>query len=84
MSNMVNILLRHGANIEQRSPGGGAPLMEACLFHREGSAGMIATVEVLLRYGADIHATTDKGVTALNLARECSTPRIVALLETHQ
>ncbi len=59
---LVNILLRYGANVETREQNGHTPLHRATLKNNHH------IVAALLKKGANINATTSTGHTALHLA----------------
>lgn len=62
----IELLIRHGADVNTRSSRGEPPLHWAV---RKGDAKM---VELLLRRGADVNARDDKGLTPLDVAeRHC-------------
>jgi ankyrin repeat protein len=50
------------------------------ILHQEALAGSTATVKVLLAAGADSNATTDHGMTPLQLAESLGWEKVAALL----
>lgn len=58
----MNLLLDHGADIEQTCPGHLTALLAACLY------GFLESVRTLIERGADIGARTPDGLTGLLLA----------------
>jgi ankyrin repeat protein len=70
----VELLIRHGANIELRTEAGFTPLMLATRLGNEG------IVKLLLDSGCDIDAKDKDEKTALHLAIESGRGNIVALL----
>ncbi len=51
-------------------------------LHQEALAGSVPTVKVLLEAGADVHAKTDHGMTALQLAKSLGWENVVALMDS--
>ena len=70
---VVKLLLRHGAEINLQSNGGGTALMFAALHGHE------RVVDLLLRHGAEINLQDSDGCTAL-MRRHGRPPRRRALL----
>ena len=62
-SEIAELLLKHGANVEGGSPDGKTPLMMAAMFNRQ------AILELLLANGARIDAVDSRGMTAVSLAK---------------
>jgi uncharacterized protein YegJ (DUF2314 family) len=50
------------------------------MLHREAIAGNAALVEVLMQFGADIHAKTNDGKTALDFAKAMNWEHLITLL----
>jgi hypothetical protein len=72
---MVTVLARHGANVNARERADGStPLIKAV------GDGDIERVRVLLAAGADVHAATKHGLTALSFADDIPRVEIAALL----
>lgn len=71
---MIELLLRHGAQIDAHSPNGTTPLMMAAQY------GTPATVTELIRAGADVNARNQLGLTALNFARRGERPDAVKII----
>lgn len=72
---MVELLLRHGANVNAKQQAGVTPL------HSAAHNGQTHLAKLLIRNGADVQAKTDEGKTPLDMAREMSFSETVALLE---
>lgn len=60
---ILELMLQHNANVNEKTRDGITPLMEAC-FQRNTDF-----VEILLEHGADIDSEDKNGSTALNYAR---------------
>jgi ankyrin repeat protein len=60
---VLDLLLKQGANIEGRSPNGTTPLMMAARYGPEGN------VDRLLAAKAEIRASNEQGLTAVDFAR---------------
>jgi len=69
-SSIVNILLDHGAKIDQRTIGNWTPLMIAA--HEKN----LLTIELLLSKGANVNETNDNGETALDIVYNYSDPNV--------
>lgn len=76
---VIDWLLRHGAEIERRVHNHWTPLLAAV------SGGLVGTVAVLLDHGADINASTliDYDDTALMIAARNGNETIVTMLLNH-
>jgi ankyrin repeat protein len=72
---MVEALLKAGADVDAKARDGSTALMKATLW------GHSEIVEMLLRYGADTNVSDTDGWTPLKLAKELDHRQIVALLE---
>jgi hypothetical protein len=71
---LVEFLLDHGANIEDRADEGESPLMKAALYgHR-------AIVRLLIERGAKVRFRTDKGFSAIEYAEMGKDPEIQELI----
>lgn len=71
---IVQLLLKHGADIEARSDGGWTPLHNAC------DKGSVVIVRLLLQAGARINAQLLNGVTPLHLAAQAGHREVVECL----
>lgn len=71
---IVQLLLKHGADIEARSDGGWTPLHNAC------DKGAVEIVRLLLQAGAKINAQLLNGVTPLHLAAQAGHREVVECL----
>lgn len=71
---VVQLLIRDGADVNHRAGGGVAPL------HLAASRGSKELVKVLLAAGADPATTTDDGKTAADIASERGHPELAELL----
>ena len=71
----IQELVQYGGNVNTASVKGGTPLMFATRNNH------VSVVEYLLSVGADQHRKTEKGRTALDIARSFSHSEIVAALE---
>ena len=71
-------LLRFGANIEHRNPGGWTPLLLAVFFRRHEA------LELLLERGANINAVLDVGVGSLQIAIWRKDTQMFSLLLAHK
>eukprot|EP00998_Keelungia_sp_KM082_P009330 NODE_54_length_3010_cov_101.106139_g42_i1.p1 GENE.NODE_54_length_3010_cov_101.106139_g42_i1~~NODE_54_length_3010_cov_101.106139_g42_i1.p1 ORF type:complete len:972 (+),score=336.88 NODE_54_length_3010_cov_101.106139_g42_i1:80-2995(+) len=72
---MASALLRHGANPNLGNAVGATPLHWAC---KNSNVGL---VQELLNNGADPSITNDRSTTAIQVARQCGSTPVVALLE---
>jgi ankyrin repeat protein len=83
---MVLFLIERGADINQRNNEGFTPfLWSLCanVWERDVPK-YLATLEVLVKSGADVNAITNNGETALDIARKWnSRPPFIKFLETH-
>jgi ankyrin repeat protein len=77
-SEVVELLLEKGAQIDSRDDAGKTPLMQAAGHQFPGSE---ATVALLLKKGANPELKDQAGNTALSEARRRGSAGIVALLE---
>ena len=74
-SQIIQILLQHGAEIDAQTSGGDTALMKACLFaHR-------TAVEVLLQHNANASLSNNEGQMALHYADMAQCPEIRDLLK---
>lgn len=71
---IVKLLLDHYAYIDTESPNQTTPLMMAAMY------GNAATVSVLLLAGADAHLRNQKGLSALDFAKEAGREEIYKLI----
>lgn len=77
-TDVAEVLLYYGAELEHESEGGRTPLMKAC------RAGHICTVKFLIQKGADVNRqTTNNDHTPLSLACAGGHQQVVELLLTH-
>ena len=74
---IVQLLLDHAAYIDAQSPNQTTPLMMAAMY------GNTPTVTALLDAGADASLKNQKGMTALDFAREAGRQGAAELLERH-
>jgi hypothetical protein len=74
---IVQMLLEHSAYIDAQSPNQSTPLMMAAMY------GNTRTLSVLLEAGADASVKNQKGMTALDFAREADRQGAVALIQRH-
>jgi ankyrin repeat protein len=74
---IVQLLLEHSAYIDAQSPNQSTPLMMAAMY------GNTRTLSVLLQAGADASLKNQKGMTALDFAREADSQGAVALIQRH-
>ena len=74
---IVQLLLEHAAYIDAQSPNQSTPLMMAAMY------GNTRTLSVLLEAGADASVKNQKGMTALDFAREADRQGAVALIQRH-
>jgi uncharacterized protein YegJ (DUF2314 family) len=51
-------------------------------LHQQALAGSLATVKILVEFGADVNAVTDHGMTPLQLAQSLGWDKVVALLKS--
>lgn len=71
----VNLLVRHGADLNLRNKAGGTPLMSCVFFSR------VTAVEALLDLGARIHDRGNNGWDALAVAKAYRRYEMVEILE---
>ncbi|KAF7595629.1 hypothetical protein BBP40_005377 [Aspergillus hancockii] len=71
---IVQLLLRHGADIDSRSDGGWTPLHNAC------EKGAVDLVRIILHAGAKINSQLLNGVTPLHLAAQAGHTEVVECL----
>ena len=71
---LIDLIIKRGANINHRSLGGGTPLQKAC------GAGYIDAVKTLIKNGADVNLIDDENVTCLHVAAYAGHKEIVELL----
>lgn len=77
-TDVAEVLLYYGAELEHLSEGGRTPLMKAC------RAGHICTVKFLIQKGADVNRqTTNNDHTPLSLASAGGHQQVVELLLSH-
>jgi len=74
---IVQLLLEHSAYIDAQSPNQSTPLMMAAMY------GNTRTLSMLLEAGADAGVKNQKGMTALDFAREADRQGAVALIQRH-
>lgn len=72
---IIEVLLHHGAVIDEKNESGLTALMWACLV------GQARLAEVLLKNGADVNLQSNDGHTALSIATEQQYPEIADLLK---
>lgn len=77
-SKLIELLVSHGANIEQRDSKGWTPLIMATQH------GHLASVQALVKLGADLYSMTDGGLTALDMANHLKHDQIVKYLAEEQ
>ncbi|MEM6787422.1 MAG: ankyrin repeat domain-containing protein [Myxococcota bacterium] len=70
-------LIRLGANLEARDTYGYTPL------HRMASNNLAIGAKALLDAGADVHATTDRGETALSIALASRATAVIDVIRAH-
>ncbi len=75
----VKLLLEHGANTNMKSRVNGFTSLLAAV-HNEN----VGSAELLLKYGANVNATTNDGVCALAIAASRLNPDMVKLLLEHK
>ena len=75
---LINLLVEYGATIDRCDSKGWCPLIMATQH------GHLGSVEALIRSGADIKATTNNGLTALDIARHLKHETIVQFLLNEQ
>ncbi|MEO3713406.1 ankyrin repeat domain-containing protein [Roseateles flavus] len=68
-------LVTQGAELDARSPNGSTPLMMAAGY------GSPDSVDILLQAGADARLVNDKGLSALDFARQSGRPELVRRLQ---
>ena len=81
MSNVVRLLLKHGADVNARTDkdkGHSTPL------HIAAENGRLEVVHVLLQHGANVGAKDGSGRTALQIASDTGHDEIVKLLSEHR
>ncbi|HLO96431.1 MAG TPA: ankyrin repeat domain-containing protein [Burkholderiaceae bacterium] len=71
-------LISQGAELDARSPNGSTPLMLAAGY------GSPDSVEILLQAGADARLVNDKGLSALDFARQSGRPELVRRIQAAQ
>lgn len=71
---IVDLLIRFGADINATNPAGDTPL------HLAAAAGNVSAVEVLLKYRPDVDARNDAGMTAMRLAEQRGHERVAAVI----
>ncbi len=76
-SELLKLLLDHGAEVDLQDSDGSSALMVA------SGARNIEVVKLLLEHNAQVHLADKNGVTALALASASESPEIVRLLITH-
>lgn len=76
---VVDALLRAGADVDAPNRSGGTPLMTAIAFNHEDTI----IVKRMLEAGADVNAQDKRGMTALMVAARYSRKEAVALLLAH-
>lgn len=74
-TDIMNMLLDKGAQLDARSPNGTTPLMMAARY------GSTKAVELLLQKGADPKLTNEQKLTALDFARLGQRPDAIKILE---
>ena len=75
---VVELLLKHGANVNERQSGNWTAL------HSAAQHGDVAIVMELLGHGADRSALNAEGKNAARIARETGHDELAAMLETHR
>ena len=76
-SQIVEVLIRNGADVNVKITGGFTPL------HHAAQQGNIDTVALLLKHGASVDSETDFGDTALLVAAQAKEQQVVELLSQH-
>jgi ankyrin repeat protein len=79
-TDLVALLLKHGANVNAHDLQGMTPLMYAAAALDQGEL-TTAAVKALLTAKADVGARTTSGQTALDFAVKYNKPNVVALLK---
>jgi ankyrin repeat protein len=74
---IAEMLLRNGYDVNRQAPGGSSYLQDAAL------KGSVKMATMLLRYGARIDASNDTGGTALHDAALGGSPAVIKLLIEH-
>ncbi len=77
VTSVIQILLAHGANPNVRNSEGDTPLICATKY----AGGRVATVEMLVKAGADLGVRDNKGKTALDYAQAKGQQQAVAILQ---
>ncbi|KAI5777396.1 ankyrin repeat-containing domain protein [Geopyxis carbonaria] len=78
---LISLLLDHGADIETREEQTGNTPLTYCLAKRRTKPAKCEEImRILIDRGANVNATNDHGETALMLAAEKGSPRMVTLL----
>ena len=75
---MVEELLKRGARVNDVSDNGWSALMRASAYH----GGHLATVQCLLKHGADINIRDKKGRSALSLATDEGNTEVKEFLQS--
>ena len=70
-ADVIEVLLKHGANVNAKDNGGWTAL------HWAAKLGHADVVEVLLKHGADVNARDDRGWTALHVAGNADVAEIL-------
>lgn len=77
-SALIRLLVRYGAKIDRKDAKGWTPLVMATQH------GHLGSVQALIESGADLHATTNNGLTALDIAQHLKHETIVQYLLKEQ
>lgn len=81
VTDVMHLLAARGADVNTRDSHRKTPLMECAMRANDFKADYLARVRALLALGADVHARSDDGDSALAIAKRAEAAELVTLLE---